>query len=60
MTQKLQTPPHPFPAEVQAQMDQFSEQLLICLQEISTLHDASDALGQSLNRDSIAQTALAR
>jgi signal transduction histidine kinase len=41
-------------------MDQFSEQLLFCLQEISTLQEASDALGQSLNRENIAQAALAR
>ncbi len=46
-------------AEIEEQFDQFSEQLVECYNEISILQETSEALGQLLDRESIAKTALA-
>lgn len=40
-------------------MDEFSEQLVACYDEIAALQDASEALGQLLDRTSIAERSLA-
>ncbi|GEM_PF-1773290 len=45
--------------EIEEQFDQFSEQLVECYQEIAVLQETSEALGQLLERDSIARTSLA-
>ncbi len=49
----------PYSPEIEEQFDQFSEQLVDSYQEISILQEASEALGQLLDRDSIAAATLA-